>query len=88
MEYCCNQLLNVLSSHIIWWLSYADDIAVAVEGTCINTCVEYSQYALSLIGKWCLANSLNVNASKTEALLVTTKRKFDSPNLWVFNENI
>ena len=83
-----NQLLNVLSSHKIWCLGYADDIVIAVEGTHINTCVEVSQYALSLIEKWCQANSLSVNASKTEALLVTKKRKFDSPKLCIFNENI
>ena len=80
-----NQLLNVLSSHKIWCLGYADDLVIAVEGTCINTCVELSQYALSLlIKKWCWANSLGVNAPKTEALLVTKKTQICLPKTLYF----
>ena len=81
-------LLNLLTSHQIWCLGYADDIVITIEGSHIHTCFETAQFALSKIEAWCNEKSLSVNPEKAEALLVTRKRKYKIPDLSIFGKPI
>ena len=83
-----NSLINLLTDHHIWCVGYADGIVITIEGTLINTCFETARYALSKIEEWCHEKGLSVNPNKTEALLVTRKRKYRTIGLSIFDKSI
>ena len=67
-----NKETNVLA------VGYADDVAIVTVGLDPNTLVDIVQCSIEKACKWGRANGLNFNASKTEAVFFTRKRKLPS----------
>lgn len=72
-----DKLLRLLSDQRIEVQGYADDLVIMVRGFCQSTLSCLLQNALSVVGKWCKDNNLNVNADKTVVIPFTNKRKLD-----------
>lgn len=72
-----DELLKRLRRAGVNVIGYADDIAIICRGKFLSTICETTQYALSIVERWCEEVELGVNASKTELLLFTQRRKLD-----------
>ncbi|KAH9494358.1 hypothetical protein DERF_015048 [Dermatophagoides farinae] len=71
--------------------SYADDCLIFCEHPNADNCTWLVNNCLEIIYEWGLAHGLTFNPSKSEAMIITKKRKFNIPNmkinLSVTNEN-
>eukprot|EP00795_Rhopilema_esculentum_P009609 gene9609-17368_t len=59
---------------------YADETTAFVVGDSVDEVVQKLREALSQMNNWCSQNKLTVNAKKSKAMLITTK-KFIGPLL-------
>ena len=75
-----NDLLKQLESKRITSVAYADDVCVIIKGKFVNTLTDLMSSALRFMKTWTSTRGLNINASKTELVLFTTKRKIVADN--------
>jgi len=73
-----NDLLKLLKEKGFSVFGYADDIAIIVRGNFLQILRERMMEALKIVQKWCQANGLTVNLSKTAAMVFTKKYKPES----------
>ena len=83
-----DSLLDELAGVGAYVQAYADDLVVLVGGKFENTVFEIMERTLSIVPRWCGQRGLSVNASKTEIVLFTRKRKILRRNLVFQGESV
>ena len=68
-------LLRNLNDRGIYAQGYADDLAILVRGSFIDTLMEVMQSALETTESWCRDAGLSINPRKTELVVFTRKYK-------------
>lgn len=76
-----DEILKDLTKRRIKAVAYADDMAILVSGKFPSTLSELMESALKVVSKWAESNGLAVNATKTELILFTGKRRAVEFNL-------
>ena len=72
-----DDLLRRLRNVPIYSQAYADDIMLLARGIDLGTLRSHIRRALSIVSAWAGECGLTVNASKTQAVMFTWKRKWD-----------
>ena len=71
-------LLRELSNKGIFVQGYADDIVLMVQGKFTNIVADVMNVNLQYVNKWCLAEGLHINPTKTVVVPFTRKKNLDS----------
>lgn len=61
-------------------VAFADDVAILATGHNTNLLEEAMNGALKTVSEWMKANGLTLSASKTEAVILTSKRGYEEPS--------
>ena len=84
-----DKLVIILDAEPIDQAAFADDEAVIAEGDTPEEAFKKAQKAINKCVEWAEEHGLRFSASKTVAMLLTTKRKFEHPpNLQLYGEDI
>ena len=70
-----NDLLVKLQKKGFLTYGYADDVAIVITGSFLDTLRDRMNVALKIVQKWCEAKGLMVNPSKTNIMVFTRKYK-------------
>merc|ERR1711879_561751 len=84
-----DKLVISLDAEPIDQAAFADDEAIVAEGDTPDEAFLKAQRAINKCVLWANEHGLRFSASKTVAMLLTTKRKYDKPpNLRIYGEDI
>jgi hypothetical protein len=67
---------------------FADVVALVTTETTSCILEEMTNNALDKIAEWLTRSNLTLSVSKTEAVMLTTKRDYDMPNLEILGERV
>lgn len=74
-------LLKGLEERQIYCQAFADDIVLMFDGNTGSDIECRANFALAYVQKWGVANKLRFAPHKTTAMVLTNKRKYDTPRL-------
>lgn len=69
-------------------IAFADDVAIVATGSDTQMLEETTNEALSSVAEWMEENGLKLSASKTEAVMLTSKRGYSAPSFILNGERI
>lgn len=73
-----NMILKEFELIKIKTVCYADDIVIILQGKHLNIVSDLMNEALKRLKSWCLSCGLNINATKTELVLLRERRRFQN----------
>ncbi|RWS02258.1 ORF2-like protein [Dinothrombium tinctorium] len=76
-----NSLLEIKLPQACRIQAFADDSLLNITGASTQAIQKKANESLKMIAEWGLKNKLQFNALKTKAVLITKKRRFDSPRI-------
>jgi len=79
---------NVRGKSSTTMVAFADDVAVVVTGHTSGVLEQVTNEALEKVTEWMERAGLTLSVSKTEAVMLTTKRGYDRPNLVLRGEQV
>ena len=83
-----DKLLKLPLPHNCHLQAYADDCLIFCEHPNADNCTWLVNNCLEIIYEWGLAHGLTFNPSKSEAMIITKKRKFNIPSIFLNDQAI
>lgn len=69
-------------------IAFADDVAILATGRTTTQLEEAMNPALAMVARWMSGRSLKLSVSKTEAIMLTTKRGYQPPRFFLDNTQL
>jgi len=79
---------NVRGMSSTTMIVFADDVAVVATGHTSHILEEVTNHALEKVAGWMEKAGLTLSVAKTEAVMLTTKRGYQKPNLKIRGEQV